>query len=447
MIVVLIVSFIKKRYDSDSIGQTPYERRLLKSGPDEDSVLRSVCSHYRLPPSCMRPYSLSGGVWGYTIGLSINNRQMRYTGTVDAPEQNDSLRIFTIKYGGGSRKTVLPESGNYTGDPDFDLYIAVEGMGIAETLAFMDYDTRKALIHVKNYTSRFTITSSHGEFIMPMEYGTAAIKNITLVFDSFIRLMKKAGQEAEIRERLLSNIRRESLPGFRLRNLEVMAETYPGDDSLLFECKKLLFDPDRRLASFAFSLLADDGVPALYTGLEALHQPGRYPPVTGLETAVRLLAEKEGPRCLDSLIGHFHHPNFKNEQIHLLHAISRIGGKKAEDFLCTLLLNLYDTSLLGIAVAALVENGTAEAVEPLGSVAKNQKLPSEIREAAQTAIERIKKRIGPIEKGMLSISDKNEKSGGLSIAENGGGLSEIDDNSEKKARPETVPGPGRITDT
>jgi hypothetical protein len=417
IVFVIIFFLIRIRFFEES---SPIQQKLIKPPLKPGELLRSIGTYYTLPFSNINTNKLSGKVRDFTISLTYYEKQKRFAGTIEAPTSIPPHYQCTIKYGGGSRKTILPESGTYTGDHDFDLYISVRGMNDADTLALCDDNTRNTLLHIKKYTSRFVFTPLRTDFSIPAFSHTTTMRNITFIIDNLLRLTQRMEKNDDVKERLLHNTRRKYAPSFRLRSLQVLTKMFPDDPVFLPVLKKAIFDPEKNIAFFALSQLGKEGIACIYTHLNTYHQPNSYLPIDGVSTAIQLLAGKEGQRCLDALIDHYKHPHFKTERIQIIKAVLKIGGGKAQQFLISMLSNSHNNTLLGTIITALAERGTSAAVEQLTHIAKNTMESIEIREAAQGAIEKIQARIGPRKKGMLSLSETEVTEGTLSISDTDG---------------------------
>jgi hypothetical protein len=382
-------------------------------------IFLEIKEHYNLMYWRSDPNRLYGKIGVFTIDFAYAEKQMLFSGTIEAPPSTTPHELWSIKYSGGSRKLMIPGSGMDTGDPEVDLSIIIEGLNDAAMLAFLNWETRIMLKQIKKYTSRFTLTSLRTDFSIPTFADTTTTSGIINLIDAIIGLTKRMEKKDDIMLGLAHNINKDNTPGVRLRSLQVLEKTFKDNPALLKVFKKALFDPDKRIASFALNQLGEEGIACLYAELKRFNQPRRYIPIIGISTAVELLLEKEGEKCLRDVINCFHNLSFMKERKQIIKVISRSGGEKGEDFLISLLPG-RDSNILEEVIVCLAERGTPAAVEPLEHIVNTTKVPVYFREAAKEAIRRIQERIGVREKGMLSMSETEAGEGTLSLSETGG---------------------------
>lgn len=359
----------------------------------------------------------NGCIQGFRIHMSYDEIKMQLSVTMVIPSSLPDIAQCTIKYTGGTRKTVIPGSIPLTGDPNFDYRLIIEGLDNIQLLTIFGQETRIILKQLIRDTGKFIFTPSEIVFFIPI----ISIDNnntiLLVVIGTFINLTRKMSPISDVKNRLLSHSIKDSCPGVRLNNLKALHEYYSMDGKIKNRLLRALFDPDKEVGKFAMKCLGEEGIHTIYTFLKIDPFTRNHTPA-GIINAIGLLAESQGEKCSPLLIDYFHKCKSPVIRKGIIKALTKTKGLKVEKFFIKM-LHTGKHYFIEDAIISLSVCGTARAVMPLLEFAKKLFVPYDLKVKAHNAVAQIQSRCGPYEKGMLSITETEEMGGALSFSEDG----------------------------
>lgn len=357
----------------------------------------------------------SGCIQGFKVQMTYDETKMQLAGIMTIPSSFSTIADCTIKYTGGTRKTVMPGSIPLTGDPNFDYRLIIEGLNDIQLLALFGEETRAVLLKLIRDTGRFTFTSLQIEFFIP----TISIDDNNLilltVFDTFITLAKKLLLVDDVKKKLLLHSSSDSCPGVRLNNLKALYEYYSIDSDIKNRLIKALYDPGKEVCKFAMECLGEEGIKIVYEFIKGNPKLSYYHPL-GIINVIELLADSKGEKCCPVLINYFYQSQSSKIQKSIIKILAKIKGPEVEKFFIKI-LHSGSNQFIEDVIASLSRCGTAPAVMPLLDYAKKLFITHDLKIKARRAAAQIQSRLGPYEKGMLTITETDEMDGALSFSD------------------------------
>ena len=229
-----------------------------------------------------------------------------------------------------------------------------------------------------------------------------------------------AGSPERVSERLGHNARTDPVPAVRLRSLAVLQRRDPGDPVARETSRTALSDADPAVRLAAASFLGDEGMSAL----ASLAEDGGVDAGLRVEAFVRLLGRLPTKDALGRLerMAVLLEGVDRAEAGRLVEAVARPVETTAE----TVLLEVVGRAAKPLRVAAadlLGRVGRTQAVRPLLACADAESGEPEVRDAARRAVAGIRVRLGAAEAGHVSLAVHADAAGGVSAADQPGGLS------------------------
>jgi hypothetical protein len=303
-----------------------------------------------------------------------------------------------------------------TGDSPFDAEVTVQGEEGA-VLACLDAPTRACIRRVVGLGAELR----DGRLLLETPGDMRGRGQLRQSLQDMAHVGAALAENRErVSERLSHNARTDPVPAVRLRSLTVLQRRDPGDFVPREASRAALSDADPAVRLAAASFLGDEGM----TALAEMVENGRVDGGLRVEAFVRLV----GRLPTSDALGWLERMAALLEGVdraaarRLVEAVARPEDARAE----TVLLNVLAGAARPLRVAAaglLGRVGSTLAVRPLLAYAEIEPGEPELRDAARRAVAGIRARLGAAEAGHVSLAIHADAAGGLSSADQPGGLS------------------------
>lgn len=351
-----------------------------------------------------------------------------------------------------SIKKAFAGSDLITGDELFDERVFLKGHDL-DTISRLDGNTRQAALAV---VSGLKGTVGEGKIRITKSGLVRDPDKLESMARGVIALARGlAGGQKDPAERLARNAREDSDAGIRLNNLRLLTASYPQHPATATTIEKALDDPDSSIrlhAALAGSenvetlrdLATSEGIPASdraralkhlvaavgNQAIDALREALSCHSVRVREAAIHGIGQV-GDRTTQTLLIHLVEDPEPRIATALATALGFVEHPDVEQALLRLLE--HDADDVKIATAAsLGRVGSVKAVEPLLEYTKGLLLGGDLKDQARQAIESIQSRLGDADHGQLSLSPVGVASGGLSVEQAQGKLSQASEVSEEQ---------------
>ena len=443
-----------------TIGLYRWQRRVFKRWFE---VLQEVCDELDLKFNMGRSHRSAKGTKTLEFGtLTIDIAKHTPRGNsgilgltrimVDATHHIPSH--LELERGTQNRANTGPSVGNVnlrTGDSKFDSAVYVRG-DPAEIISLLDEQTRGLIM---DFSCGWTGMVAAGllEVLTPGICTDSAriIKKAQVTVDLARQLARPPSEAAK---RLAHNAQNDPVPDVRLTNLKTLAARYPESKELKNTAIKALKEESPAIRLVAGRHAGSQGYRVLLElagsteipepiRMEAIHlmsigKASKKESVAVLRNilkdhsstqAIRLAAiDGLGNRfdrgCLDLLVEQL---AYSDEVLTpaIARALGKIDHPESETHLLRMLVFKHPETQR-IASQWLGEIGSIKAVEPLLLCTEGD-ADRQTKKAAREAIAMIQSRLGDVDAGSLSLISTPEGEGALSMAEQAGQLSEVDE--------------------
>ncbi len=369
----------------------------------------------------------------HDLGLAFDAEQERISGTLhglavtagltEGIEGRTWTRITVDGRGAippgfviGAREPTAPDRSVVTGDARFDAEVNVQGdEGVV--LACLDAPTRACIRRVVALGTELRdgrlLLETPGDMRGRGQL-RQSLQDMAHVGAAF------AGDPERVSERLGYNARTDPVPAVRLRSLAVLQRRDPGDSVPREASRAALSDADPAVRLAAASFLGDEGM----TVLAEMVENGRVDGGLRVEAFVLLVGRLPTSDALGWL----------ERMAALLEGVDRAAAGRLVEAVARPVETTAETVLLKVAsrgarplrVAAadlLGRVGSTQAVRPLLACADAESGEPAVRDAARRAVAGIRARLGAAEAGHVSLAVHADAAGGVSAADQPGGLS------------------------
>lgn len=269
------------------------------------------------------------------------------------------------------------------------------------------------------------------------------------------RLLHAASQMnvpvSEIPRRLRSDIHEESRGRVRLRKLAALLNEYPSYKESMAACRLGLGDEDAGVRFLSAIFTKEEGTPVLNELFQGTRygssitraidliergnqsnpndlifevlEKALYAEIPSVRTAaIRALGRLNSRNAFSQILRLCDQAKDVDEMRAIIEYFESVEDVRGEGFLLSV-LRQGPSELRVPAILSLAKVGTAKAVEPLLKYIRGFVLSSEMNRAAENALAKIQSRLGPQEKGTLSLSEDQDSRGAVSFGNPGGELS------------------------
>ncbi|MFC1848731.1 HEAT repeat domain-containing protein [candidate division CSSED10-310 bacterium] len=321
-----------------------------------------------------------------------------------------------------------------TGDDWFDEKMLIHGTSDL-IIGFFDYKTRKLI--------RAILAHDEYEIHLNAEYFELKIPGLIRNTTHFIRILKlllnlssELQRPPKVKERVVENILQDKMAAVRKRNIEALVAHGPMNDDIRQTLRKAVLDTEPVVKLTAAFYLGPEGYPHLGNMLQespepyqsqALHiliqkdDPATIPyirlalaNIKLAATAALVLGDFKDTGSINLLIKVFHKSTSNSIKLAAVKALGAIGSAEASDFLLEQRAH-PDFEIQLQVLQALGNCGEIQVVETLINY-MNSVTQTRVKSAAKEAIALIQSRLGPAEKGWLTIAEQHAAEGALSVS-------------------------------
>ncbi|MBN1412258.1 MAG: hypothetical protein JW969_15540 [Spirochaetales bacterium] len=363
------------------------------------------------------PYLLSGHVSGRVNGLDIN---LKLLSGIRLKRLRINVKYYTSANGAFSitKETKLTEFTSQIGIKDiqthdsyFDSRFFLDAENPDSLISLLGSDTRNKLQNLFEKTEALLIDQSRiiAEFTWDSYFDHQTI--LTNVRD-IIALCTALSGPVETKYRLISIARQDPVYAVRLNALKVLVNSFPMDDSIKNILKDKLSSDDNEERIFSAGLSGSEGMENLHQFILNKNIPDKQVLLiiksfrdhvfTKSEQALRVLFKSTANREIRQAI------------LSAFSAFGKVKNLDIDDFLINHMADENNEPIKTEIIKCLGACGTIKAAETLHKMQKDTINPI-ISKALSDAITLIQFRYGRDKTGLLSLSEKKEEEGGLSI--------------------------------
>jgi hypothetical protein len=301
-----------------------------------------------------------------------------------------------------------------TNDEDFNKRIFISALNITGATALMDLDTRKIIGTLTSITHFFTLEANKITFRIPYSLKDMIITEYKLrkALRYSIALINKLTRQENTGDLLSKNALSDPDAAIRRRNLELLI-SYLHFKNLKELLHKALHDQVKEIKYIAAAHLGQEGLPYLYKLFHNVSPENISLRIKIISSIARI----QGTESMEFLMEYYKTLHMNEDKICIINLFKDYGDERVNDMLMEILKDDSDHELRLSVIQALGTCGTMKAVEPLYHISKQILLLPSLKNAAKRSISRIQSRFGSGDRGWLSIMDKDQSGGSLSLME------------------------------